>query len=205
MITILKTILIGPKGVGKTSVMNRYIDDVFTQANEFSTIGVDVKFKNHIINNEHYKLQLWDTAGQERFMPIIKPYYYAANCIIYCFSLHNKMSFLDLDKLIQKYNDIDVPNTKLKILVGIGAEDNTVYDVTDFMIYNLMEKYNIKHYYDISAMTGHNINFMFDQIIGMLINSNMKFKTIDDSTQTPTQTYRKKNEWCNPYCLCVLI
>jgi len=183
MTAIIKIILIGPKGVGKTSILNRYIDNVFYQETEFSTIGVDVKFKNFTINNKDYRLQLWDTAGQECFFPIIKPYFNEAACVIYCFSLQNKMSFFELDEMIKKYNYLDSSNNKIKILVGTCADNNN-YNVTDSMISNLMEKYDIKYYYDISSVTNHTVDFMIDHVINMITNSNIKLKRIDVSSKT---------------------
>lgn len=64
-----KVIIIGDSGIGKTSLLLRYVDDTFSPSFSMSTIGVDFRFKT-IMNekltaNKLVKLQLWDTSGQE--------------------------------------------------------------------------------------------------------------------------------------------
>jgi small GTP-binding protein len=57
-----KIIIAGSQGVGKSSLLLRYVDNTFS-GNMLSTIGVDFKFKTITINNQKVKLQIWDTAG----------------------------------------------------------------------------------------------------------------------------------------------
>lgn len=57
-----KIIIAGSQGVGKSSLLLRYVDNTFS-GNMLSTIGVDFKFKTVTINNQKVKLQIWDTAG----------------------------------------------------------------------------------------------------------------------------------------------
>ena len=60
---LYKIILIGDSGVGKSSILLRYIDNCFTDS-FISTIGVDFKTKTITVSDKKVKLQLWDTAGQ---------------------------------------------------------------------------------------------------------------------------------------------
>ena len=61
---LFKIILIGNSGVGKSSILQRYMKRVF-DSNYKITIGVDFLMKSLVINNQIVKLQVWDTAGQE--------------------------------------------------------------------------------------------------------------------------------------------
>ena len=63
---ILKVIVIGNSGVGKSSLVVRLIDDFFDE-NQSSTIGVEFGSKLLRVGEVPVKLQLWDTAGQETF------------------------------------------------------------------------------------------------------------------------------------------
>ncbi len=59
-----KFILVGDTGVGKTSLISRFIDGSYYPNHEY-TIGVEYGSKNIAIGNKNIKLQIWDTAGQE--------------------------------------------------------------------------------------------------------------------------------------------
>ncbi len=60
---LLKIIIIGDSGVGKTNILFRYCENSFRQ-DYTATIGVDFKVKTVTADNKRLKLQIWDTAGQ---------------------------------------------------------------------------------------------------------------------------------------------
>lgn len=57
-----KTIIVGKSGVGKSSILLRFIEGAFTQQN--TTLAVDYKFKKVSVDGKVFNLELWDTAGQ---------------------------------------------------------------------------------------------------------------------------------------------
>merc|ERR1719384_1662716 len=63
---LLRVILIGDSGVGKSCLLLRFADDTYTDS-FICTIGVDFKIKTFDMNDKIVKLQIWDTAGPERF------------------------------------------------------------------------------------------------------------------------------------------
>ncbi|CAK4599621.1 unnamed protein product [Aphanomyces euteiches] len=63
---LVKLLLIGDSGVGKSCLLMRYSDDSFTTS-FITTIGIDFKVKTIEVDGKRVKLQIWDTAGQERF------------------------------------------------------------------------------------------------------------------------------------------
>ena len=63
---LLKFLLIGSSGVGKSSISQQFVNNQFEE-NTLNTIGVDLKIKNIEYEGLIYRCQLWDTAGHERF------------------------------------------------------------------------------------------------------------------------------------------
>ena len=71
---IFKVLLLGNSDVGKSSLILRYVDQVWSDT-FVPTIGVDFKVKTLEIENKQIKMQIWDTAGQERFRNVISSYF----------------------------------------------------------------------------------------------------------------------------------
>ena len=71
----VQVVIVGDGGVGKSSLIKRYCQGVFTSTYK-KTIGVD--FLERVVrldNGEQVRLMLWDTAGQEEFDAITRAYY----------------------------------------------------------------------------------------------------------------------------------
>mmetsp|Transcript_19046 Transcript_19046/g.30320 ORF Transcript_19046/g.30320 Transcript_19046/m.30320 type:complete len:107 (+) Transcript_19046:56-376(+) len=93
---IFKTIIVGDSGVGKTCLLERFVDDRFL-VDFATTIGVDFKLYVMQTQGKTIKLQIWDTAGQERFRGITNSFYRGANGILLCFDVTSARSFEHLE------------------------------------------------------------------------------------------------------------
>jgi len=82
---ILKVILLGDSGVGKSSLINRYVNEKFSE-NNMQTIGVDLFTKIADVEGSKVTLQIWDTGGQERFRALRTPFYRGADCAVLVYS-----------------------------------------------------------------------------------------------------------------------
>ncbi|KAM4695984.1 ras-related protein Rab-38-like [Rhinophrynus dorsalis] len=82
---LCKVLVVGDLGVGKTSIIQRYVHNIFSQCYR-ATIGVDFALK--VLNWDQdtvVRLQLWDIAGQERFGHMTRLYYReAVGALIVC-------------------------------------------------------------------------------------------------------------------------
>ena len=90
---ILKLVLIGESGVGKTSIITQFVEEVFS-TDKNSTIGGT--FSSKLVkcgNGKNLKLEIWDTAGQERYRSVTKMFYKDANAAILVYDITNKNSF----------------------------------------------------------------------------------------------------------------
>ncbi|KAL8453556.1 hypothetical protein Emag_001775 [Eimeria magna] len=78
---LLKLLLIGDSGVGKSSLLLRFAENKYDEQ-QLSTIGVDFRVRFLTIEGVRLKLAIWDTAGQERFRTLTSSYYRGAQGII---------------------------------------------------------------------------------------------------------------------------
>lgn len=89
---LVKLLLIGDSGVGKSCLLLRFCDDQFTPS-FITTIGIDFKIRTLDLDGQKVKLQVWDTAGQERFKTITTAYYRGAMGILVVYDVCDLKSF----------------------------------------------------------------------------------------------------------------
>ncbi|PWN37783.1 putative SEC4-like Rab/GTPase [Meira miltonrushii] len=92
---LIKLLLIGDSGVGKSCLLLRFCDDAWTPS-FITTIGIDFKIRTIELDGKRIKLQIWDTAGQERFRTITTAYYRGAMGILLVFDVTDEKSFSNI-------------------------------------------------------------------------------------------------------------
>ncbi|KAI8917700.1 ras family-domain-containing protein [Powellomyces hirtus] len=93
---LLKVIILGDSGVGKTSLMNQYVNKKFSTQYK-ATIGADFLTKEVMVDDRLVTMQIWDTAGQERFQSLGVAFYRGADCCVLVYDVNNVKSFETLD------------------------------------------------------------------------------------------------------------
>ena len=111
-----KLIFLGDQGVGKSCILNRFMNDTFTEEYQ-ATIGLDFQSKNVQIDNQDIHLLLYDTAGQEKFRSLIPMYTRDANIILLVYEVTSKDSFLHLNHWL---NDLTTVKKDEVIFVVVG-------------------------------------------------------------------------------------
>ena len=100
-----KILILGDPGIGKTSLIHRYITNEFLE-NTKSTMGLDYQTKEvNITPNDKIILKLWDTAGSEKYNSIAKNYFTNCDGIILCFDVTNLITFNNLNNWINYINN----------------------------------------------------------------------------------------------------
>jgi Ras-related protein Rab-7A len=93
---LLKVIILGDSGVGKTSLMNQYVNKKFSNQYK-ATIGADFLTKEVMVDERLVTMQIWDTAGQERFQSLGVAFYRGADCCVLVFDVTVPKTFETLD------------------------------------------------------------------------------------------------------------
>ena len=161
-VTKHKIIFVGDAGVGKTSIINRIVDNPFNEAYEMS-IGVDFMSKNLRYKGQNIKLQLWDSAGQEKYKGLIPSYVRNSSIVFVVYDISSKTSFNNVSSWITFIKSIE--NTTL-ILCG-NKIDLTTREVEKSEGEQFAQKEGIS-FFEVSAKTDENIKFMFYSVIADL-------------------------------------
>jgi small GTP-binding protein len=89
---LMKIIIIGDSGVGKSNILLRYSEGKFVE-NYMMTIGINYVYKVIDVEGTKIKLQIWDTAGQDKYKTITKNYYRNSQGVLIVFGVDSKDSF----------------------------------------------------------------------------------------------------------------
>jgi Ras-related protein Rab-18 len=118
ILTTLKLLIIGESGVGKSSLLLRFTDDLFDPEMS-ATIGVDFKVKTlQIESGNRAKLAIWDTAGQERFRTLTPSYYRGAQGAILVYDVTCRETFTKLDVWLNELETFSNKPDIVKMLVA---------------------------------------------------------------------------------------
>jgi Ras-related protein Rab-6A len=92
MITKVKLVFLGASGVGKTSLITRYISNEFHKDHS-ATVGIDFFTKPIQVRDRTVNFQIWDTAGQERFRSLIPFYIRDSSIAVIVYDVSSPQSF----------------------------------------------------------------------------------------------------------------
>ena len=168
-----KIITLGDSGVGKTSIIKRYVYNKF-EYNSINTIGISYSFKDIILpNGQKIKLKLIDTAGQEKYRSLSKTYFKHANGVFFIFSLNDPLTFKNLKQWIKDFDEYREESIfSYKYL--IGNKSDLEVKVGQEIIEEFKTKNNFKDYAFTSAKDNINIEKIFNEMSQMLYDNNKK-------------------------------
>ena len=113
-----KIITLGDPGVGKTSIIKRYIYDEYN-FNEISTMGIQFSFKDINIKGKNIKLNILDTGGQEKFKSLSSSYLKHADVVLFVFDWSVKKTFENMKMWINHFEENNNgKKIKQKLLIG---------------------------------------------------------------------------------------
>ena len=205
----IKVAIIGSCGVGKSSIINRFIRNEFNEEIT-STVGANYSKKELKIDNKNVILDIWDTAGQEKFHSMGRHFYKNSHIIIIIYDMTNKNTFEDIKN--HWFNDILEHADKYKV-IGLVGNKFDLYDTegVEEINENIIKEFidQVKGQQDtelihmkVSAKTGVNIKSLFQTLIKKylekeLVNDNLEkaysFKIKKDKKKEKEKEKEKKN------------
>ncbi|PQJ78800.1 Rab family GTPase [Polaribacter porphyrae] len=123
-----KVLLVGNFGVGKTSLIRRFVLNEFSE-DYISTIGVRVSTKVVSCNDEKIKLLIWDVAGTKDDEKVPKAYFLGASAAMYVFDLSREETYLNLQNQLQVIKDLS--GLQKMVLVGNKKDLLTAQEIDE--------------------------------------------------------------------------
>jgi small GTP-binding protein len=154
----IKLVLIGNTAVGKTCIVRRAVDDVFSD-DTTPTLGASYLSKLVKIGDTEVRVQIWDTAGQERYRGMTPMYFRGAHVAILAYSVTDRNSFESVDSWVASLRDNGDPSV-IVFLVGNKCD---VEDERAVLTAQGEEKAAElrAQFYEVSAKTGDRIEDLF--------------------------------------------
>ena len=160
-VTRHKIIFVGDAGVGKTSIINRIVDNPFSDTYEMS-IGVDFISKNLRYRGQNIKLQIWDSAGQEKYKGLIPSYVRNSSIVFVVYDISSKASFKNVSSWISFIKSIE--NTTI---ILCGNKTDLTREVQKSEGEQFAQKEGMP-FFEVCAKTNENIKSMFYTVIADL-------------------------------------
>ena len=171
---LFNILVIGDYKVGKTSLITRFSQDIFSEDN-FLTIAIDFKTKIIEIDNKLIKVALWDPcSGSERFLHPLNSHYRGSHGIVINYDITDKQKFINLRKWIDEILKKAPLETRM-ILIGNKCDLSNERKVTEEEGKKLADEFGML-FFETSAKTGYNVNFAIETLIADIIKHYKKFE-----------------------------
>ena len=183
----VKVVMIGSVGVGKSSIIARYVRNLFNEKNE-PTIGANFSTKELLYNEKRVILNIWDTAGQEKFRSMGRLFYKNANIIVMVYDITKQDSFDDIKNYW--YKDVKENGENYKV-IGIVGNKIDLYEkeeIDNKQIKEFIEQINNDKKTKItekkvSCLNGVNINELFNDLVSLYFSEDFNLLLKEDSRE----------------------
>ena len=164
-----KIVLAGQVGVGKSSLIARYCDNIFHEKTK-STIGVAFKKKVVNIDNKiNLELNIWDFGGEQRYRTLFPSYCHGASAALILYDTTDKESLDDIKNWINIIDNNALENV-IKVLIGskIDLKDKKV--ISNEEAKNFSKQFNcLGEPVETSSKTGANVEKAFLNVARLIL------------------------------------
>ncbi|RDD46927.1 Ras-related protein Rab-22A [Trichoplax sp. H2] len=192
----IKLCLLGDAGVGKSSLVLRFVCDTFNACSE-STIGASFMSKTIEVNEQSYKYQIWDTAGQEKYRGLAPMYYRGAAAAIVVFDITREESFHTLKDWVKELQQLGPPNLVMAI-AGNKSDLDEMREVSSHDARTFADSVDAL-FAETSALTAKNVLELFVEISKKLPQEALELPTQRDTINLtrPAPATKDKKKCCS--------
>lgn len=153
-----KILIAGDSGVGKTTLLDCFINNRFRD--DFKrTIGVDISIKDLTINNLNFILSIWDVGGEDKFRSILNSCARKTDGVLFLFDLSNISTLNNIGEWILQIKELS-PDVQL-LLIGAKCDISKRTEKDLEFINKIIKHYKFFGYIETSSKLKHNIEKTF--------------------------------------------
>ena len=162
-----KVCMIGAYAVGKTSLVRRYVSDIYDDAYH-TTVGVKVDQRGEVVDGEEVRMMIWDIAGKDQFQAIQKSYLQGSAGFLYVIDGTRRET---LDAVLEEMADIAELHPAVdSVLLAVNKHDLVdEWELDEASLAPVREK-GIPVLFT-SAKEGENVEKAFAELAGMMVRS----------------------------------
>ncbi len=180
----MKLVLFGDAGVGKTTLLERYVNGTFKEDTRM-TLGVQFLFKRLKLKDATLNLQIWDLGGEDRFRFIFPGYCKKASGGIFVFDVTRPDS---LDHIRDWMEIVQERKASFPIILVGSKTDLTPHrQVKRAEEIKIAREFKIQDVVETSSKTGRNVDFAFETLSKLILSG----MAPESSTTTTSPTIIK--------------
>ena len=186
---LFKVVFVGDEGVGKTQIINKFVNNIFNEGYKTQTT---VNYSQKVINfdGKNIKLELCDTPGQEKYRSLNKIFYNGSHLIVFVYAINNKKSFENIQSCVKDVKIYTYKKIKF-LLVGNKYDLEEERDVSTEEAKTYAAK-NEMEFVEVSAKDKINIEKMFDNSLKKFLDDMEKEKN-NNLTNNNTHNFEQKD------------
>lgn len=167
---MFKVCLFGDGGVGKTTLINRYLTGVF-KGNSTITIGVDFHVKKLVVDDYRVSLQIWDFAGEDRFRFLLPSYVIGASGGIFMYDITRYSSLKNFEDWITIFKKGFIGDQSQIPVIMVGGKLDLQYKraVSSKEAYDIAKTHNLYGFVECSSKDGRNVEEVFSEMAKLML------------------------------------
>ncbi len=167
---VFKIVIIGDAAVGKTSLINRFVEDKFSEDYR-ATLGANIVRKDVNLDNARVRLIMWDLAGQEKYRVVRSMYFQGCQgaLLVYDVTRYNTLESIN-NKWLKDYKK-HVKKKGAYILIGNKTDLKDQIAIPTEKGKELATKIKASDFIETSARLGENIEEAFSLLVNQILSN----------------------------------